>query len=651
MLYIESRRLGRSTALGLLSIAFLILVQGMFSAWKMEQLTNELSENLVTFSDSQLEGLTLKSMVINLRKLEKDILLYHDSPEEFQRSQTRWSNTLASTEVQFEILEEELQENIIYDGPAIASLSTQLHAYTEGISHVIARMRQDNLSQQEAMTAMAVYKQYIYEMEDQLDHIVETSEEHEEKSIEQLEQNQASLFWTLGSFALFSVFISIILSIFIYRKSMHISRTLEYQALHDTLTGILNRRGLSVAMKDHTSLGGIMAYIDLDRFKLINDLCGHTVGDELLINLSTKMQLLCREEQCTLARVGGDEFVIWLDDQNGLERLENIATQLVAIVEAHDFEWLGQPMKLGASVGIARAKPNFLFAELVSRADAACRLAKTPGSAKVLIYEESDPMLIEIRREERWAAKIPQMILENHFRLYGQAIVPLHPGEDGGHIEVLIRGLDENDQIIPPGMFLPAAERFGLMPTIDRWVIETLLSANLNESTHFSVNMSGHTLADKAYLAELIRLVSNSGKAHQLIFEITESAAMTSIDTAREYISSLKALGCRFSLDDFGSGFSSFAYLRDLNVDYLKIDGSLIKVLGRNDSDAALVEAIVHMSKSLGLKTIAEYVETPELADLLHDMNVDFAQGYGLHKPEPLSNLELFSSITYSREP
>jgi diguanylate cyclase (GGDEF)-like protein len=622
----------------------------MFSAWKMEQLTDELSENLVTFSDSQLEGLTLKSMIITLRKLEKDMILFHDSPEEFQQAQTRWINTLTMAEGQLSILEEELQENIIYDGPTIASLSTTLHAYSEGATLVISRMLKEHLTQKEAMSAMVVYKQYIYDMEAQLDEIVETSEEHEEHSLKQLEENQAALFWTLGAFALFSVFISIILSIFIYRKSMHISRTLEYQALHDTLTGILNRRGLSVAMTNHTSQGGIMAYIDLDRFKLINDLCGHTVGDELLINLSAKMQSLCRERQCTLARVGGDEFVIWLDDKNGLERLENIATQLVATVEAHDFAWHGQPMKLGASVGIAKAQPNFLFSELVSRADAACRLAKVPGSAKVLVYEESDPMLIEIRREERWAAKIPQMILENHFCLFGQSIVPLHSGETGGHIEILIRGLDDNDQIIAPGTFLPAAERFGLMPSIDRWVIETLLTSNLDNATHFSVNISAHTLADKAYLSELVRLVTDSGKGHQLIFEITESAAMTSIDTARDYISRLKALGCRFSLDDFGSGFSSFAYLRDLNVDYLKIDGSLIKVLGRNDSDAALVQAIVHMSKSLGLKTIAEYVETPELADLLHDMNVDFAQGYGLHKPEPLSNLELFSTITYSRE-
>ncbi|MBL4830916.1 MAG: EAL domain-containing protein [Aliivibrio sp.] len=649
MLYIESKRLGRSTAFGLLSIAFLIILQGMFGAWKMEQLTNVLSENLVTFSDAQVEGLTLKSMVINLRKLEKDILLYNHSPQDLQRVQLRWHDALAATERQFSIFEQELQESVIHDGTAIAILAGQFRAYSEGISLVITRMlNSNNFEQEHAMESMATYKQYIYEMEDALDEIVETSEEHEIHTIEQLEINKSTLFWTLGLFSVLSVFISVVLSIFIYRKSMQISRTLEHQALHDTLTGILNRRGLSIAMENHAA-GGVVAYIDLDRFKLINDLCGHTVGDELLIDLSKKMGSLCKKEGCTLSRVGGDEFVIWLSDIHGIERIQKVATLLVAMVEQHDFEWMGQPMKLGASVGIAKGKANFLFTELVSRADAACRLAKTPGSAKVLIYEESDPMLLEIRREEQWAAKIPQMILENHFCLYGQSIVPLQPGETGGHVEILLRGIDENNQIVPPGLFLPAAQRFGLMPKIDRWVIETLLSTELNNDTHFSVNMSAHTLADKAYLPELIHLISASERAHQLIFEITESAAMTNIDSAREFIRSLKALGCRFSLDDFGSGFSSFAYLRDLNVDYLKIDGSLIKILGHNDSDAALVEAIVHMSNSLGLKTIAEYVETPELADLLHDMKVDFGQGYGLHKPEPLTNLDSYSSIIFKR--
>ncbi|WP_057832442.1 putative bifunctional diguanylate cyclase/phosphodiesterase [Colwellia sp. TT2012] len=648
MLYIESKRLGRSTATGLLSIAIIILLQGLFGAWKMEQLTDDLSKSLVVFSDTQVEALTLKGMLINLRKLEKDILLYNQSPEEEKRVLSRWQKAQSETKQQFIIMELELQQSEVHEGESIAALATAFHEYSAGISRVVKTMSTNTgMTQYQALQAMAEYKQHIYTMEASIDVIVEAAEEQEVHAIESLELKKWSLFLTLGIFGTASLIMSIVLSIWIIRKNMHISRTLEHQALHDTLTGILNRRGLAVAMTEQVA-SGVLAYLDFDRFKLVNDLCGHTVGDELLIDLTKKMALLCYQCNCTLARVGGDEFVIWFSNSS-VEHAQNISEQLVALVEYHPFEWMGQRMPLGASVGLAVGKLNFLFTELISRADAACRIAKIPGNAKVLVYEESDPVLMEIRREERWAAKIPQMIINQKFCLYGQSIVPLQSKEAIGHIEILIRGIDENGQIIPPGLFLPAAERFGLMPKIDRWVIETLLATNLDENVHYSVNMSAHTLADKAYLPKLVKLITESGKGHQLIFEITESAAMTSIETAQEYIRTLKAIGCRFSLDDFGSGFSSFAYLRDLQVDYLKIDGSLIKVLGRNPSDAALVQAIVNMAASLNLQTIAEYVETPEIAHLLYDMKVDFGQGYGLHKPEPLTKLKTFMSIKYDR--
>lgn len=647
MLYIESKRLGRSTAIGLLSIAVIILLQGLFGAWKMEQLTDDLSKSLVVFSDTQVEALTLKGMLINLRKLEKDILLYNQSPEEEQRVLSRWQKAQLETKQQFIKMELELQESEVHEGESIAALSTAFHKYSTGISLVATQILENTeMTQYQALQAMAEYKQHIYTMEASIDDIVEAAEDQEIHTLEYVKQKKRSLFWTLGLFGIGSLILSIILSIWIVRKNMHISRTLEYQALHDALTGIYNRRGLAVIMTEQRT-SGILSYLDFDRFKLVNDLCGHTVGDELLIDLTKKMKWLCRQNNCKLARVGGDEFVIWFANTDNLEQAQSVSEQLVALVENHPFEWMGQRMPLGASVGIAVAKIDFLFTELISRADAACRIAKMPGNAKVLVYEESDPSLIEIRQEERWAAKIPQMILNQRFCLYGQSIVPLQSTEATGHIEILLRGLDENGHIIPPGLFLPAAERFGLMPKIDQWVIETLLANNLEDNAHYSINMSAHTMADKAYLPKLVKLIAKSGKGQQLIFEITESAAMTSIETAQEYIRTLKAIGCRFSLDDFGSGFSSFAYLRDLQVDYLKIDGSLIKVLGRNPADAALVQAIVNMAASLNLQTIAEYVETPELAALLYDMKVDFGQGYGLHKPEPLTKLKTFMSIKY----
>ncbi len=647
MLYIKSRRLGQSTAIGLLSITVLILAQGLFGAWKMEQLTNEVSESLVLFSDTQVEALTLKSMLINLRKLEKDILLFSHSPSELKRVDKRWRKALSATRLQFTTMEQELIESDVTQNESISALENAFHSYSKGVSNVAKNMlKKEYADQFEARTAMAVYKKHIYDMESQIDSIVDSAEELEINTLEHLAQAKLRLFWTLGLFGFVSIFISVSLSIWIVRKNLSISRTLEYQALHDTLTSILNRRGLAVAMQ-HNVTGGVMSYVDLDRFKLVNDLCGHSIGDELLINLTKKMNILCTEESCTLARVGGDEFVIWLNDINGLERAQQIANKLVALIEAHPFEWMGQSMSLGASVGLAVGKTDFLLTELLSRADAACRIAKIPGNAKVIVYEESDPTLMKISREKRWAAKIPQMLIENNFILYAQSIVPLNSSETRAHVEILIRGVDEDGSIIPPGVFLPAAERFGLMPKIDRWVLETLLTGNFSNDIIYSVNMSAHTLADKAYLPHLINLVNESGRAQQLIFEITESAVMSSVSTAQEYISNLKALGCRFSLDDFGSGFSSFAYLRDLEVDYLKIDGSLISILGHKASDAALVQAIVNMADSLGLNTIAEYVETHEIAVLLTEMGVGYGQGYGLHKPEPLSTFNASASVKF----
>jgi len=650
VLYIESKRLGRSTVIGLLSITFVILIQGLFGALKMVEFNDDLSDSLVLFSDTQLEALTLKGMLINLRKLEKDILLYNQSPTDLQRENNRWQKALLKTEQQFSIMELELRESHVMGSVPIIELKNSFRSYSDGITTVVqAMLQQGGMQQNAAMQAMAQFKKHIYSMEHQIDVIVEAAEAQEVNSLIQLEDNKRKLFWMLGLFGVVSILISILLSSWIVRKNMHISRSLEYQALHDSLTGLMNRRGLAIAMQN-SPRGGILAYLDLDHFKLINDLCGHGVGDDLLIKLSNKLQMSCQQFDCDLARVGGDEFIVWLNDVKDMDHAQNIARQLVTLVEEHQFEWMGQPMELGVSIGLALGKANFLATELISRADAACRIAKIPGNAKVSIYEESDPNLVELRRQESWAAKIPSMIINSNFCLFGQKIIPLDSDGAAGHIEVLLRGLNKNGEIILPELFLPAAERFGLMPKIDRWVIETLLSSNLDNKSQFSVNLSAHTLADKAYLPELVNLIFASGKANQLIFEITESAAMSSIATAQEYISSLKAIGCKFSLDDFGSGFSSFSYLRDLDVDFLKIDGSLIKVLGQKDSDAALVQAIVSMAAALGLKTIGEYVETPQIAEILAQMKVDYAQGFKLHKPEPLEQLTSCSTCSVSSD-
>ena len=641
MLYRESRRLGRTTSLGFIGLAIIILAQMIFSGWTLHRMYKEMSVTLISLSDIQLESLELKAALGDMRRFEKDILIASESAkDELAKAEARWSNSIDEARRQVAKITKEVEEHSGEVKIDTHAMSNALEAYAQGVRALLPRLKTaDRLTAHQANVALSSTKEVAYALANELDRIVEEAEEHEEKAIALLASQRKLLFAALLAIGALSLSMSIALAITVTRTSTTISRSLEHQALHDTLTGLLNRRGLAASMNSDHVRGGALAYIDLDRFKLVNDLCGHTAGDDLLVELTEKIGSVCTQRKAHVARVGGDEFAVWIGGEKNLDAIRALAEEIVHLIETHHFAWLGQPMHLGASIGLALSNPGDMTREVVARADAACRLAKEPGSAKILVYEEADPALVKSRLEEQWAARLPQLILGGRFRLFGQRIAPLQPNSSKGHIEILLRGLDDNGQIVSPGTFLSAAERFGLMPKLDRWVIETLLSSPLQPDCEYAVNLSGQTLMDKDYLPKLEALLLASGHAHQISFEITESAAMSSIDTAREFIRRLKGLGCRFALDDFGSGFSSFAYLRDLQVDFLKIDGSLVRIVGRDDADAALVQAIVQMAQTLGLKTIAEFVETTAIATQLAAMGVDFGQGYGLHRPEPLEHL------------
>ena len=641
MLYKESRRLGQITRAGFIGLALIVIGQLAFSGWSLIALHRDMSIQLVSFSDHQLEALELKALIGDVRRYEKDILLAAaEQGDTWRIARQRWRDSLARSFAQVGKLRDEVDKGTGQLKVEIDEIEAGLKEYARGVETVTRDFETARpLTPQAANRALTQAKNHAYAVARKLDDIVEKAEEAEQRTLSHLDKQRQLLLFAFVGIGILCLGLCLLLSHRIIRSSLSISRSLEHQALHDTLTGLFNRRGLAANMNADTARGGALAYVDLDRFKLVNDLCGHTAGDDLLVELTEKLGACCTRHQATIARVGGDEFAIWRGGDQNLDAVRRMAEELILLIEQHHFAWLGQTMQLGASAGLALALPGYLNREVVARADAACRLAKQPGSPKVLVYEEADPTLNRARQEELWAARLPQLIRNNRFRLYGQRVIPLRAGNGHGHIEVLLRGLDDHNQIVSPGSFLSAAERFGLMPRIDRWVIETLLASELEPDCEYAVNLSGQTLMDKHYLAELEALLKASGKAHLISFEITESAAMSGIDTAREYIRRLKLLGCRFALDDFGSGFSSFAYLRDLQVDFLKIDGSLIRILGRDDADAALVQAIVQMAQTLGLKTIAEFVETPAIAAQLAGMGVDFGQGYGLHCPEPLAQI------------
>ncbi|QZA78063.1 EAL domain-containing protein [Deefgea tanakiae] len=308
------------------------------------------------------------------------------------------------------------------------------------------------------------------------------------------------------------------------------------------------------------------------------------------------------------------------------------------MIQNHPFSSQGRIFSLNGSIGICIWDEKTHYKDLVARADTACYIAKERGTGQIAHSNDVDNQHEELQSNMNWAAKIPQMLQQDRFVLFYQKMENLqNPSAPTGHAEILIRGIDEEGKIVPPGFFLPAAERFHLINRIDRWVAQSILKQQLPANMLYAINRSGPSLADHAFLQSLVEWVKASHlPSTHVCFEITETAAMTDMDSAKLFISTLKALGCRFALDDFGSGFSSFSYLKDLDVDYLKIDGSMIRNLERNESDVALVTAIIQMAKALKLCTIAEFVENDIQKEILCSLGVDYAQGYAIHKPEAL---------------
>jgi diguanylate cyclase (GGDEF)-like protein/PAS domain S-box-containing protein len=428
---------------------------------------------------------------------------------------------------------------------------------------------------------------------------------------------------------------------------------LSWQASHDDLTGLGNRRAFETWVSDR--LDGLaisqsenaLMLLDLDQFKLTNDTGGHAAGDHLLREVSALLTSVLRPGDLA-ARFGGDEFAVLLEDCDAA-RAETIAEQLRSAIEHSTFFWSGRPYKTSASIGLVMISASDTSVEDILRAaDVACYLAKEKGRNRIQIHQFQDAETLQRLGEMAWIQKIRDALEENRFCLYGQNIASLHSDETGEHFEILIRLRDEQGTIVPPGSFIPAAERFGLMPLLDRWVVSATFtslralatSPEAIEIASCAINLSGLSIGDPNFVG----FVLDSFRAHaippsMICFEITETAAIDNLDAAARFIQTLKQLGCRFALDDFGAGMSSFGYLKSLPVDYLKIDGSFVKDMLIDPIDRAMVEMIVRMAKTTGKKTIAEFVESNEILAELRVIGVDYAQGYAIATPEPLCDL------------
>jgi len=424
-------------------------------------------------------------------------------------------------------------------------------------------------------------------------------------------------------------------------------KRLSWQASHDSLTELVNRREfeqrLANVLESAKTEGTqhALCYLDLDQFKIINDTCGHFAGDRLLCQVSVLFQNRLRKTD-VLARLGGDEFGI-IFYQCSLEQATRIAEALRQQISEFPFIWKERNFSVTTSIGIVAINadtPN--LASVLSAADAACYAAKNKGRNRINIYQPNDLEIAQQRGEMQWVSQIPKALEDNCFCLYYQEIVSLTDTSNQQHGEILLRLKDENDQIVLPMAFIPAAERYNLMHLIDRWVISTLFAylAQLqadSDRTIYAVNLSGASINDESF----IDFVQAQFTYYQILpsricFEITETLAIANLNKAASFIRKLKKTGCYFALDDFGSGMSSFAYLKNLPVDYLKIDGSLIKDIVEDAIAYSMVEAISRIATVMKLKTIAEFVENEAIQEKLRVLAVDYAQGYGVAKPKPL---------------
>ncbi len=424
----------------------------------------------------------------------------------------------------------------------------------------------------------------------------------------------------------------------------------RYQANHDALTGLISRyefeqrvtRLLSSLSKEHTAHA--MCFLDLDQFKVINDTCGHAAGDELLRQIGRVLQETIRKRD-TLARLGGDEFGVLMEHCT-LEQAHRVADDILNAIMDYQFFWDDNAFRIGVSIGlVAITEASGNFTDIFKRADAACYLAKDLGRNRIHAYHPDDTELAVRHGEMQWVGRIHRALNEDRYCLYAQPIVPLDDSEHR-HYEMLLRMIDETGKVVPPGTFLPAAERYNLIGILDRWVVEnalTLLAQNppFTDRIHFiSINLSGQSLTSGDFLDFIREQIRNTGiEASKVCFEVTETLAISNLVAARTFINSLKDLGCHFALDDFGSGLSSFGYLKNLPVDYLKIDGMFVKDIVDDPIDHAMVKSINEIGQVMGMQTIAEFVENDEIKVMLGEIGVDYVQGYGVGKPLPFDEV------------
>lgn len=456
-----------------------------------------------------------------------------------------------------------------------------------------------------------------------------------------------------------------------------IESEMTWRATHDALTGLVNR-GEFESILNRLHAGAVktgsthaLLFIDLDQFKIVNDSCGHSAGDQLLKEVS-RMLVHCVRADDIVARLGGDEFAVILE-QCDTDRAQLMARQICKLMDEYRYTHEGQRYRIGASIGLVSVGSDWLdISAIIRAADTACYAAKEAGRNRVHVWCENDSSVLLRRVQTSWATRLESALDDDGFELYAQridAIDSLPTARRSGSVthstreqparanaEILLRLKSEGELPILPGAFMPAAERFNLVNRIDQWVMERVIGwlqkrADFREIGTLWVNLSGQSFSDLRFQQDTLERLKSAGRelCESLCFEITETAAVRNLADAAGFISDLRDLGIRIALDDFGAGASSFGYLKSLPVDYLKIDGQFVRDLQEDRLDAAAVRCFAEVARIMGIQTVAEFVETPEVLDRLQEIGVDFAQGWLLHRPVPIA--ELFATTELKHKP
>lgn len=421
---------------------------------------------------------------------------------------------------------------------------------------------------------------------------------------------------------------------------------LKHQSSHDTLTGLPNRSSLETYLQkvvnDRPTQEHIFCFIDLDQFKVINDTCGHIAGDTLLKQVSTLIQKSLYEADL-LARFGGDEFALLMVDCS-LQQAQQKLHEILQEIRQLKFSYDGYSFTMTASIGLVEINTTSSLVELLKQADSACYAAKEAGRDRLHLFSDDDSQLAQRSDEMRWVSRIQSALNQQKLVLYSQPIQSVTTTQHHTHRELLIRMVADDGSVISPGKFLPAAERYNLAAAIDMWTIEHVVTRLSQAAARgqditgiYAINLSGQSLGDARFYEKIIALIMSAELAQTgavLCFEVTETAAITNIQTAVHFIDKLRQVGCLFALDDFGSGLSSFAYLKQLPVDYLKIDGMFVRDAATNHVNMEIVNSINGIGKALGLQTVAEFVEDNATLKIMQQLGVDYVQGYEIGKPQ-----------------